>query len=306
MSGFKISTLLKSQRGFSLTEIMVGGGILAGVALASAQMFKDQKGAQRKVDNEQKLTIYHQGLAKNLTNSANCNATMQSFSGGVIPQNHSFLRLAKCTGNCEEKEGDQDHKAVDVEAGADLIAPGSFIDGNQVWMVKEVRTKSGRNTTGPVILKVDYVMNPKLTGNIEKTMVSKDIVLNARFAGGQFQECTNSQESNINNLQSDFCKSLNYEKDGVTTNGALTNSGKLATWNEITQTCEMGVDKDCSGPGLMVDGIDSNGRVKCRSITTTQAAETLKSNNSSGICAAGTKPNMKFRSDSKRFEIQCE
>lgn len=29
--------------GFSITEIMVGGGILAGVALATAQMFKDQK-----------------------------------------------------------------------------------------------------------------------------------------------------------------------------------------------------------------------------------------------------------------------
>lgn len=305
MSGFKISTLLSSQRGFSLTEIMVGGGILAGVALASAQMFKDQKGAQRKVDNEQKLTIYHQGLAKNLTNSANCNATMQAFSNGVIPQNYSFIQLSKCRSNCEEKEGVQDHRAENVVAEK-LIASDEFIDKTEVWKIKDVRTKSGRSTTGPVILKVDYVMNPKLTGGIEKTVVSKDIVLNARFSGGQFQECTNSQESNINNLQSDFCKSLNYENNGIATDGSLANSGKLATWNEKNQTCEMGVDKDCSGPGLMVDGIDSNGRVKCRSITTTNAAETMKSNNSSGACPTGTKPNVKFRSDSKRFEVQCE
>lgn len=302
MSGFKLSTLFSNERGFSLTEIMVGGGILAGVALASAQMFKDQKGAQRKIDQEQKLTIYHQGLAKNLGNAANCNATMKAagFTSGAIPTGAALGRIAKCNGNCVEASGDQDHKAVDVDESGTLIAPGQFIDNTNVWRVANVTTKAGRSTTGPVILKVDYQMRPELIGGATK-IVSKDIVLNARFTGGVFQECVNSQESNVNNLQSDFCKTLNY--GNVSSSGT---SGQLARWDEATQRCIVGTDKDCSAQGLIVDGIDSNGMVKCRKISTKETADSFQSNTSSGACSPGQSAQMVFDTASKRFKVVCQ
>jgi hypothetical protein len=301
LSGFKLSTLFTNERGFSLTEVMVGGGILAGVALASAQMFKDQKSAQRKVDNEQKLTIYHQGLSKNLSDASNCNATMKAagFTSGAIPTGASITRIAKCTANCEEKDGDQDHKAIDVTAGADLATTGNFIDGTRAWKVLNVSTKSGRSTTGPVILKVDYQMNSDLVGGATK-VVSKDIVVNARFDGGVFQECVNSQESNVNNLQSDFCKTLNY--GNVSSTGT---SGQLARWDEATQRCIIGTDKDCSAQGLVVDGIDSNGLVKCRKLSTKQTADSFQSNTSSASCGATQKASMQFDTATKRFKVVC-
>lgn len=302
MSGFKLSTLFRNERGFSLTEIMVGGGILAGVALASAQMFKDQKSAQRKIDNEQKLTIFHQGLSKSLGDASNCNATMKAagFTAGAIPTGASITRIAKCTANCEEKDGDLDHKALDVTAGADLAATGSYVDNTRAWKVLNVTTKAGRSTSGPVILKVDYQMNPDLVGGANK-VVSKDIVLNARFTGGVFQECVNNQESNVNNLQSDFCKTLNY--GNVSSTGT---SGQLARWDEATQRCIIGTDKDCSAQGLVVDGIDSNGMVKCRKLSTKETADTFQSDTSSTACGSGQKAVMQFDTTSKRFKVICQ
>lgn len=281
---------------------MVGGGILAGVALASAQMFKDQKAAQRKIDNEQKLTIYHQGLSKNLGNAANCNATMKAagFTAGAIPTGASIGRLAKCTANCDDAGGDLDHKAVDVTAGADIIAPGSFVDGTRAWRLLNVTTKTGRSTTGPVVLKVDYQMNPDLV-NGQTKIVSKDIVLNARFTGGVFQECVNAQESNVNNVQSDFCKTLNY--GNVNSSGT---SGQLARWDEATQRCIIGTDKDCKDQGMIIDGIDSNGMVKCRKLSTKETADSFQSNTTSTACAVGQQAVMQFDSASKRFKVVCQ
>lgn len=319
MSGFKLSTLFSNQRGFSVTEIMVGGGILAGVALASAQMFKDQKSAQRKVDSEQKLSMYHQALAKDLGNSANCNATMKAagFVGGTI-NSGALPRLAKCVGNCDEKTHMNarindatktiaqkvDHKAADVviDANTDIVKMGSsdFTDNTNVWQVSRVAVKTARSTTGPVVLRVDYNMNPKLNGGSVKT-VSKDIILNARFQGGAFQECVNSQESNVNNLQSDFCKTLNY--GNVSSSG---NSGQLATWDEASQKCVIGTDKLCTSQGLMVDGIDSNGLVKCRAITTEKTTDALSSVTPSNPCSSGQRAVMQYDTATKKFKVVCQ
>lgn len=300
MSGFKLSSLLSNERGFSLTEIMVGGGILAGVALASAQMFKDQKAAQRKIDNEQKLTIYHQGLSKNMAKAANCNATLQIFNGaGGVTTNAVIPRLAKCTSNCDDKGGDLDHKASDVVAG-DLLKPGDFVDGTRAWKLLDVRVKAGRSTNGPVILKVNYQMNPDLVDGRTDKIVSKDIVLSARFDGSQFMECVDAQESNINNLQSDFCKTLNY--GNVDSTGT---SGQLARWDEATQRCIVGTDKDCKDQGMFIDGIDSNGMVKCRKLSNKETADTFQSTSSSNACADGARATMQFNSTTKRFEIVC-
>ncbi len=300
LRGLKISTLFKNELGFSLTEIMVGGGILAGVALASAQMFKDQKTAQRKVDNDQKLTIYHQGLAKNLGNASNCNATLQAFGSGSIPGGAILPEIKKCVANCDDKNGDQNHKASNV-TGAKLMGPGDDVDGTRTWRVLQVSTKGGnRTTSGPVILKVDYQMNPDIIGGATK-VVSKDIVLNARFTGGVFQECVNSQESNINNLQSDFCKTLNY--GNVSSTGT---SGQLARWDEASQTCIIGTDKDCTAQGLVIDGIDSNGLVKCRKLSNKQTADSFQSTTPSTACAANQRAVMQFDTVSKRFRVVCQ
>lgn len=283
---------------------MVGGGILAGVALASAQLFKDQKTAQRKVDQEQKLTVFHQGLSKMMGNAAHCNATMSAAGlyGNSISAGQTFSRFSQCGGNCIEKEGNQDHDASDVTVGPDLfrVGNGQFIDKSEAWEILDVSAAKATSATGPVHLKVKYRMNPKLTGGVDK-IVYKDLVMNARFEGGRFKECVNAQESSINNLQNDICKTLNF--GNVTSNGS--NSGKLATWNPITQTCEIGADKNCEAQGLVVDSIDSTGEVKCRKLTSSNDAPKLQQSATPQTCSTGQKATLQYDSITKKFKVIC-
>lgn len=309
MRTLRISSLLKSAGGFSLTEIMIGGGILAGVALSGAQMFKDQKLAQRRVDSQQKLTIYHQALAKRLAAPGHCNATMKAAglaTATSIPAGFTFSRIAACTSNCVEADGTQDLRAIHAGVGAasqDILRAGMYIDDTKMWEVVDI--KHGPNAltqSGPLILRVKYRLDPKIakSNNVTET---KDIVLNARFAdvGGTkvFQECVSAQESSVNNLQNDFCKSLNF--GNIDSVGST--SGQLARWDEKTQTCIVGVDKTCPG-GSIVDGISSTGEVKCKPLINEHDADILANPATSEQCASGKNAKLKYVDG--KFQIVCE
>lgn len=308
MKTLKFISLLKSERGFQLTELMVGGAILAGVALASAQMFQGQNTAQRSISSEQNLTIIHQGLVKKLNSTGTCNATMQAAGlvGQPLAGNKTFTRIAQCGANCNEGGGDLDHRAADVTVAGvdqDIMRAGDFIDDKEVWRVVSIQHASAntRTTSGAIILKVTYEMDPRLTNGATKR-ITKDLVVNGRFENGVFQECLSAQESSINNLQNDYCKSLNYGSIDSTGGG----SGQMAFWNPETQQCEIGVNKDCSAQGLMVDGIDSTGEVKCRDIITPNGAQALQQHATPKSCTSGQQAVLKVISSTGALEIICQ
>lgn len=296
-----LNKLMSSERGFSLTEVLVGGGILAGVALAGARMFNDQKMAQKKVADEQKLNLYHQNIVKQMNQASNCNATFkvagrynQALTAGFALTN-GFKGCVGSTCMDSNKNPDgtinlkQDANTVDISTTSPLLTIGSstYIDSSQIWYAESAVVNTARTTTGPVAIRVTYRMNPRI-GN--KSVV-KDVVVNARFSGGVFKECLSGQESNINNLQNDFCKSLNFDEIDST----ATNSGQLAVWDEATQTCVIGTEKKCDQPGMVVDGLDSTGRIRCRPIVQSNEASTLQQTDTSPTsCPGGVPPQLRF------------
>jgi hypothetical protein len=81
-----------------------------------------------------------------------------------------------------------------------------------------------------------------------------------------FKECFNDQESSVNNLQSDICKSLYPAMTNITSSGAL------VFWDESSQSCKLNGTTsapliDCMTQGMMVEGIRSDGTAHCRSIS---------------------------------------
>lgn len=62
-----------------MTEIMVGGAILAGVALSGARLFKDQRQSQGRLDSEQVLQDFHRNFTKFIQDEKNCNATFNDW-----------------------------------------------------------------------------------------------------------------------------------------------------------------------------------------------------------------------------------
>lgn len=263
---------LKRQAGFSLTEILVGGGILAGVGLSGALIFKNQKMSQKKIDNEQSLNVFHQSLIRSMNNPFNCNATFKQLSmigASSIAANTSLAGLYSCGSGCSDfKSG---VAGVVPNTTVPLLAKGAFIDqypdatkSQMLWQVNDILIGQTVNATGPLIIKVVYELNPTKFPNAPK--ITKDILLNARFnttGTTTFRECLNSQESSVNNLQNDICKSLS----SITSTGSV-----VATWDEATQSCKTNGDttnklKTCPA-GMVIEGIRSDGSVHCKYPTT--------------------------------------
>ena len=103
-----LTKMFSRSDGFSLTEVTMGAAILTGVALTSAKLFKDQRGAQRKTEFDQKLSFYHQSLTKVLNFATNCSVTIWGnmtppFSliaspASPIPINKIYTCSSNCTG----------------------------------------------------------------------------------------------------------------------------------------------------------------------------------------------------------------
>ena len=284
-----------SQKGFTLPEVMIGGAIIAGVALAGASLFKDQSRAQARVQHDQLLNQFHASLVKTFENSLNCNATLRPYFGlstigatdlisdvrtcttsgvnytkcveGASPEEITAAGRLAVEGNYIDQEGDGSSYTrvtnpttlVSSLALATPATPSTVNTSRRIWTLTSIAPAGSVNKTGAFLLNVSYTLNPR----IGVRTLTKQISLNVRFANGVFQECFNDQKSSISNLQNDVCRSLS----SLSSTGVLSD-GRVAIFNDSTQQCEMNPNlKDCTSQGLMVEGIRSDGTVHCRSIS---------------------------------------
>jgi type II secretory pathway pseudopilin PulG len=240
--------LIRTSAGFTLPEVMVGGAIMAGVALAGATLLKNQADSQKRLNADQSLMMFHSTLTKTLENPHHCNATFKFKYGEAITSELVIPAIELCGANCNL---DADAGTV-TKSATPFFTAGDFIkntqDNRQYWKLSDIRTKNALNKTGVarLIFTYDDVRPPG-------RKVYKEALVNLRFSNdGKLMECFNDQESSVNNLSNDLCKSLGND---------------LVVWNEETQKCELkDAVEDCSEHGKMVVGISSTGEVTCRDV----------------------------------------
>lgn len=290
-----IFKLISNSQGVSLPELMIGGGILAGVALAGAQLFKDQKVAQKKVEYDQKLAIFHNNLSKFINLPENCNATLKNFisNGSSLTAPLTVSALYRCSSGCRDTNStanlDYNAYTPGAYAGVVHLASNSFIDNSRTWRVDSMRIIDSRNNTGTARLRINYSLDLDGTGGAAPKVISKDVFLNLRFSSGTFKECLGSQESNVNNLQSDLCKSLNLQE--------VSSNGTLATWDDATQTCVVSGNRTClAGEEAYMA---SDGSARCRPIVKSGDAAALESSTT----ATCSNPVMVF--ENNQVVVKC-
>ncbi len=322
---------LVTQNGFTLPELMIGGAIIAGVALAGATLFKDQSRAQSRVEHDQILAQFHASMAKTLENSVNCNATLSSYFGAssvgasdLIPDIRVCSSSVGSASKCAEGSGPgevmnaaivaSEGKFIDQEGDGSFYTrvcnlvtnscslnlaspstPSSVNTGRQIWTITSIAPGAAATKTGPFILNLTYTLNPR----IGVRTIRKQISLNVRFSNNVFQECYNNQKSSITTLQSDLCKSLS----SLSSTG-VTSDGQVATFNDLTQQCELNTNlKDCTAQGMMVEGVRSDGTVHCRAIS--EGFDPTPSINGSSTSCSSSSSTAKLQFVGGQLQVVC-
>lgn len=291
--------LLKKNEGFTLAEILIGGALLAGVALTGAKLFKDQKTAQKRVEHDQNLSTFHQNLIKTLSVPANCTATLKPFENSSIVATPSTqnIRLSICNSGCKDLNdaaASRGHDVTNVTAQK-LFDASDWIDGTNVWQISSIKILETRTTTGPFTLRIGYTQSNRIQGN---RTINKDIILHARFYNNQFKECFNKNESSVNNLQRDLCKTINQGEYEVASDG------RMAIWNEELQTCVTIGNKDCTQRGLKVGPLKPDGTISCEPVAKPEVVPRIH-NNPSTACPPPGRPRVNWNTSTKRMVIEC-
>jgi prepilin-type N-terminal cleavage/methylation domain-containing protein len=297
------------ESGFSLTEIMIGMAILAGVALAGATLFKNQSRAQARIEQDQMLSQYHSSLSKTLRNNFNCNATFKFKADATLvggADDISMINLCNTSigGNCVYPADISSIQPIS------FIQEGDWVDGGaasrQIWTLTKIEYKnnSSLTTTGSLPLRMTYTLNPKLGTR----SVTRDTSVNLRFSSGKFKECFNDEESTIDNLQNDVCKSFSP----LNSNGVVDG---LVYWDDASQTCKLkgatttgaAVVKDCSTiPGQIVNGIGSDGKVKCKTINFGAASSNADAIIDSTSCTISASSKVKLVWTGTKVKLDCQ
>jgi Tfp pilus assembly protein PilV len=284
-----------SQRGFSLMEVMLGGTLLVGVGLAGAYMMKQQKSSQQKINYDINLAQFHQGFVKTFNMSHNCNATLKRFYDQSIPTTNTLRPIYTCTTSaCQNLTYVQDDAGSPVVSTSAPFTPSAsaWIDDQEIWALKRFSIRGGPYTeTSNISLRVTYSLNPRLgTKN-----VTKEFFVNARFYNGGFKECLSGQESSMNNLQNDFCKSMNQ---ALLDQG----SGIVASWDEATQTCVKKDNVKTCPTGETIKGVNPDGSVTCQPINSGFDG----ASGTQATCVAGQTPKAVFNPTTKAFNMVCD
>lgn len=253
---FEFAKFIDTEKGFNLVEIMIGTAILVGVALGVSQLFTDQQGGMKRVGHEQELQTFHQSLSKVLQDANNCNATLQaSYKANSIAP----ITAIKVCSTCSASDLKTDAGMV---TATDYIRVGDWIEnkngvttaGKGYWLLQNIAIDQPTpGKTGKIIVRITYGVNPELQKNTRSVM--KTVVLNLRYSkDDKFLECFNALESSVNNMQNEFCQSLSPTD---------TSGGILVEWDEATQSCVRRTNVANCGDGMTIEGIRSDGMVKC-------------------------------------------
>jgi hypothetical protein len=193
-----------------------------------------------------------------------------------------------------------------------FIQEGDWIDGGsavskQIWTLSKIeyRNNTTLTTTGSLPLRMTYTLNPKLGVRT----ITRDTSVNLRFSSGKFIECFNDEESTIDNLQNDVCKSFSPLNSLGVTDG-------LVKWDDASQTCILkgatttgaAVVKDCSTtPGQIVNGIGSDGKVKCKTINFGAASSNADAVIDPTPCTItpSSKVKLVWDSSTNKVKLQC-
>lgn len=308
-----------TQTGMSLVEVMIGGAMLAGVALVGAELFKRQSSATQDVVARAELDAYHNKLASILSDARNCNATFSSVS--MISSNTGTYTLYMCCPNqstnpsCSLTQSSclqssipmTDQKLILYSDPWGTTPPPGTKGGftaRYIYLFNSSETGSIVAPTGggvvKAIIQIEYrLLRPYLSsGSSGAGRVIRKIPLNFKFSGsGVFLGCVDGESGSKNTLQQELCRTL---------------GPRLTYYSSGTDKCEyLNTTPTHSCPGITGDprsiliGLNSNGDPVCRSGVDAFNESDIINPAAASDCGPGKNVGFYYDSVSKTIRVQC-
>ena len=194
--------------GFSLVELVVGAGILAGIGLLGTQLIKNQKSSQQLIDHDLELELLHTKISDFFREDAkNCDATFRYHYNlpGPIPAPPD---LRRCTANCAVSSILTDAQSA---TGVAVFGVGSSLGERALWEIESFgqltvnQLGASSDRTNIMLLPINYIHTTK--DNLTRT---KLVPIAMRFdSAGRFKQCVDASTTNIQNLERAMCSALN-------------------------------------------------------------------------------------------------
>ncbi len=269
--------LLKNAKGFTIVEIMIAVGLMAGLSMVAMQMMKTQSTTSASISAKMDEMEIKRNIMLTLQDSIACKTT---FAGKNIGQDLTAIKSSK---------------------GVDLFSVGSSFGSNKVKITS--MTTQDLNTFIGTLRDVELVIKTTKLVMAKETQAEFKVRLKvvAIGASSPITDCYSDADTLIIGATIETCKSLGgvwdaatilcalpgyVSKDGDTMTGALAiangnldvNAGAVSISGNITTTGDVKISagkKVCVGgncrdfsakncqPDHMMTGIKANGDLEC-------------------------------------------
>jgi hypothetical protein len=275
-----MKNLFKSQSGFSLVQGMILSAILAGSALVTTKMMSEQKRVLKSAETRDQIEELHKIIYSNLQDRKNCERT-------IFQQNQQTQVISGSSVTLSSIYDQNNAVLYEVFSGSSSQV---YQNGNVI--IKGIALTSYSSTTGLANLEIGYERMAGVSGangtnkrtkegfgakDIKKTILLR-VQRDPLVAGKPFVSCyaavganaDGSSETGNVNLSKDLCLEMNngirLNASGVAVdqNGNPTTDKPMWIWDESTSTC---IPNAKCPADQVYTGIDSAGRVKCRTLS---------------------------------------
>ncbi|HXH30306.1 MAG TPA: hypothetical protein VNJ01_05815 [Bacteriovoracaceae bacterium] len=302
-----LGKMIRTQRGFNLIELMIGGTILAGAGITATVLFSKNMAAQKGITHLQDLQSYHTALTKTFSDTRNCNATFNMLAGpGQNPQlvdiDHINILAESANQDQNDDAFDGTYSAIPTTA---IAREGVFIGTpDKSWKIETMDVVELPNTSANVSgaitkrhrMDITYIY-PKMGEKPAQTSI-KSIYFTAKFektaSGPDFVGCHDIKKNSIENLENNLCETMTPPATSL-------GMGQLFEWDKAKQNCVRKTNVRNCPAGFVAKGYTENGTVDCVSLRTGYEGINIVSPN---LCGTGTRVNLVFTSGRMGFRCQ--
>jgi hypothetical protein len=198
---------LKSDKGFSLVEVMVGAAMAGGLALVITQLSQNASKSKNHFESSMEITSHFASISAAMQNTANCSVNFegQSTTASVTyPQLNRCLNIDPATQKCMTGAANR----------APLVTINQTNDNN-TFRVTQIETVPQSGNVLNLSLTYERVKGKSRNNSVGADTIKKSVALQTIQSGGVIDSCYSDMSNAIETAVIQACQGPNARLEGT-------------------------------------------------------------------------------------------